>query len=410
MTHWYRARIGRPRRWSLWAVHALDPGPVRSLTLQIHGSTLESAHPDSTRNIESLVLDDHWVLAPGLINAHDHLELNSFPLLGAQRPYGNFYQWAKDVESRWNQEPLRTARKVDLQDRLRLGGFKNLLNGVTTVCHHNPYHRCMTRRFPVQVLQKYRFLQSLEQPDPGELQRARRGNAPLFVHVADGTDVRAQAEFERLAELFPGGSEIVLVHGLGLTESQIEIAARRKYRHVWCPVSNNYLYAACAPMEQIFPVMMTALGSDSALSGSQGLLDDLRYAAKLGGVRPDLIISMVTRQSAEILGLHRSVGRLTAGCLADLLVFPKVKGSLEDSLLTLHRRDIGLVIRQGRPVYGDKEFLELFRQHQVEVVCLQVDGREKILDASLRIPWETLALVRNWTPLWQGINRQNFCH
>src|SRR5262245_872485 len=37
-----------------------------------------------------------WLLLPGLINAHDHLELNLFPRLG-RGPFRNYREWAEAV-------------------------------------------------------------------------------------------------------------------------------------------------------------------------------------------------------------------------------------------------------------------------------------------------------------------------
>ena len=40
-------------------------------------------------------LEDYLIL-PGLINAHDHLEFNLFPRLG-NGPYPNYEEWANDI-------------------------------------------------------------------------------------------------------------------------------------------------------------------------------------------------------------------------------------------------------------------------------------------------------------------------
>jgi cytosine/adenosine deaminase-related metal-dependent hydrolase len=78
-----------------------------------------------------------YLLLPGLINAHDHLEFNLFPRLG-RGPYGNAVEWARDV---YHPDCPPVAQHLALTKRIRLlwGGLKNLLSGVTTVAHHNPY-------------------------------------------------------------------------------------------------------------------------------------------------------------------------------------------------------------------------------------------------------------------------------
>src|SRR5579863_8116034 len=91
------------------------------------------------------------LLVPGLINAHDHLEFNLFPRLG-RGPYANALAWAKDIY-RPDETPIREHLLVPKPVRLIWGGIKNLLSGVTTVAHHNPYaRRVFNERFPVKVL------------------------------------------------------------------------------------------------------------------------------------------------------------------------------------------------------------------------------------------------------------------
>src|SRR5262245_36663341 len=108
---------------------------------------------------------------PGLINAHDHLELNNFPRLKWHDRHANARDWIAGFTPRFKTDPrLIEPLKAPLADRLFLGGMKNLLSGVTTVCHHNPLFRVLRRgpqsllrgqRFPVRVVQHYGWSHSL---------------------------------------------------------------------------------------------------------------------------------------------------------------------------------------------------------------------------------------------------------
>src|SRR5207245_9802456 len=99
---------------------------------------------------------------PGLINAHDHLELNNFGRLKWRECYPNVADWIADFRPRFAADPALTGPlAVPLSDRLWLGGLKNLLSGVTTVWHHNPLYPALRRGFPMRVVRPYRFSHSL---------------------------------------------------------------------------------------------------------------------------------------------------------------------------------------------------------------------------------------------------------
>src|SRR5688572_29794935 len=55
-------------------------------------------------------------LYPGLINAHDHLEMNLYPKLGTP-PYHNYVDWAKDIYHP-SHSPIREIEKIDIETRL----------------------------------------------------------------------------------------------------------------------------------------------------------------------------------------------------------------------------------------------------------------------------------------------------
>ena len=102
---------------------------------------------------------DGCLILPGLINAHDHLEFSLFPKLGAG-PYPNAKAWAEDVY-RPAEAPIADHLLVPKRERLGWGAIKNLLGGVTTVCHHNPYEEVFEHDFPVRVVKRFGWAHSL---------------------------------------------------------------------------------------------------------------------------------------------------------------------------------------------------------------------------------------------------------
>jgi hypothetical protein len=97
-------------------------------------------------------LDGRFVL-PGLINAHDHLELNHYGPLKVRDTYGNAREWIGDLAPVIRERSdIREKSRIALADRLFIGGLKNLLAGVTTVGHHNPMYRAFGLHFPVRLV------------------------------------------------------------------------------------------------------------------------------------------------------------------------------------------------------------------------------------------------------------------
>ncbi|HXV60195.1 MAG TPA: hypothetical protein VEK15_05840, partial [Vicinamibacteria bacterium] len=148
-------------------------------------------------------VDGAFVL-PGLVNAHDHLELNHFGRLKFRPTYQSASEWVEDMRPRLREDPgIREGRELTLSDRLLIGGLKNLLSGVTTVAHHNPLYRELRRGFPIRVVRRYGwahsfFLEGRPVGANGELAaavkhayRATPSEAPFLVHVAEGIDRRS---------------------------------------------------------------------------------------------------------------------------------------------------------------------------------------------------------------------------
>ena len=112
------------------------------------------------RGDEVVDLDGAFVL-PGLINAHDHLELNHYGALKSCERYANAAAWIDDMRVRLHADPaVRTNRSHPLASRLFIGGLKNLLAGATTVAHHNPRYGGIRRSVPVRVVREYGWAHS----------------------------------------------------------------------------------------------------------------------------------------------------------------------------------------------------------------------------------------------------------
>jgi cytosine/adenosine deaminase-related metal-dependent hydrolase len=203
-----------------------------------------------------------------------------------------------------------------------------------------------------------------------------------MVHLAEGVDDEARGELARLEALGCLKENTVLVHGLAIDESGWRRVARAGAGLVWCPASNAFLFGRTVSIRDLLddadgPRTMVALGTDSRVTGARDLLDELRIAAMAAPVTARELLAMVTTSAARLLRQPR-VGRLVAGGAADLIVIPPLAKEPADALLKTTRRDVRLVVVDGRPMIGDPDLAAVFDARRVASRPLCVDAAPKL--------------------------------
>ena len=320
-------------------------------------------------------------LLPGLINAHDHLQLNSLPDHETPRFYQHARDWIAEVDGRRRTDPQFAAgASVARDERLLFGGVKNLLSGVTTVAHHDPLYPFLTDTgYPIEVVRNYGWSHSLYidgAQSVAESYRATPSGWPWIVHAAEGQNDEAAVEFDRLDALGCLGSNTLLVHGIALDQVQRARLEAAGSALIWCPSSNVRLFGKTAQVADLISKHRVALGTDSRLSGARDLLDELRFAATLGGLDEVTLEGLVTRDSATLLRLSDR-GALRPGLRADLLVLPA-----ETRLGDATRSEVRLVTIGGVARYGDADYVRRASADS-EWAHVEVDGAPKMLDRNI---------------------------
>jgi cytosine/adenosine deaminase-related metal-dependent hydrolase len=318
---------------------------------------------------------------PGLINAHDHLQLNGIPPLEHARLYLNVREWVADVNLQRRADPVFEARiAVPREQRLIIGGIKNLLSGVTTVAHHDAlFPTLLDPHYPTHVLKHLGWSHSLSVDGEQAVSASYRntpGDWPWIIHAAEGLDAAAAAEFDQLESIGCIGANTVIVHGIALSASQRARLIAAKAALVWCPSSNVRLFGRSAVVEDLIAAGRVALGSDSRMSGARDLLDELRLAAELIAIDEPALEALVTRDGARLLRLADR-GRIAVGARADLLILPAGL-----PLSQARRADIRLLLKDGQVCYGDRDLAAALVPSS-EWVDLRVDGVAKVLSAAI---------------------------
>lgn len=333
---------------------ALGPRESLSAAVTLQGdviASLLSETPASSSRAEVAIHDldlTGYLLFPGLVNAHDHLEFALFPRLG-HAPYADSAQWAEDIHTH-QAESIQLHKTVPKETRLWWGGVRNLLCGVTTVCHHNPLHPFLQGRdFPVRVVQEYSWAHSLTfaREIPKSLRRTGP-DEPFVIHAGEGIDQNSVDEFDALDALGALESRSVLVHGLALDRAGTERLNERGCSLVVCPSSNHFLFQRTHTRELLESVARLALGSDSPLTADGDLLDELRFTHRRDLLAIDRLYGTVTDKASGILRLHNGEGTLRIGASADLFAVRHRDGDPSEILACLSWRDVELVIVGGQ--------------------------------------------------------------
>jgi hypothetical protein len=191
----------------------------------------------------------------------------------------------------------------------------------------------------------------------------------LLLHLSEGTDEKAREHFEAL-RLSTGEWTITKalagIHCVALKPDDFETIQRNQGSMIWSPLSNLLLYGDTAKMKAAKENgILIGIGSDWSPSGSKNLFGELKVARLFseaqGGIFSDhALLSMATRNAAQILGWQDAVGSLEAGKRADFLVISGEDGDPYSMFLEAPETDIAFVVINGVPRFGKSSFMNKF--------------------------------------------------
>lgn len=287
-------------------------------------------------------IEGDYLVFPGLINSHDHLDFDLFPQLG-NRIYADYVEWGEDIHT-VNKPTINAVLKVPRQLRVKWGVYKNLLAGVTTVVHHGHYVDAPDA--PIHVFQDCNMLHSVQLEKRWQLKvnKPFAGKRPLVTHIGEGTNKAAHEEIDRLIKWNLFKRKLVGIHGISMDVKQ----AAAFEALVWCPDSNFFLNGATAAIDQLKHVTRILFGTDSTVSASWNIWEQLRLARQTGLLTDAELLASITTSAAGFWKLPEP-GFLQEGKQADIILVKK-----KQDFFAVNPEDIMLIVKKGRIILFDK--------------------------------------------------------
>jgi cytosine/adenosine deaminase-related metal-dependent hydrolase len=337
------------------------------------------------------VVQTHGIILPGLIDTHNHILFDIFDETdwSPTQSYTNHNQWPNDphysamvdAKQYLNGEG---SSPVDYNCEMeKYGELKGLIAGTTSIVGAaNPANKgcygTLARTIDqspnglgfddVQVATLFPSKSAAD----GVCSNLSDGSTHAYlIHIAEGTDASALAEFAKLGTITTDAGclyapQTTIVHGTALTANEFAVMADAGMGLTWSPRSNVFLYGAGTDLSQTTDVpaalalgLNVSLAPDWSIGGSPNLLDELRFADQVDNtlwgdtLSAQTLADMVTTHPAHALALDGVLGTLAAGAKADVVVIDGDPAAPYDALLAATPREVRLVLVGGVPLYGD---------------------------------------------------------
>ena len=346
-------------------------------------------------------LKNHLV-CPGLINTHTHLPMTLFRGLG---DHLSLKDWLEKVifpleKKMINPEFVRIGTELAVLELIK--------GGTTTVCDmyfHTPQMARVFEKYGLRAMlsvdalslysnwqEELDFLcESYQKKDsriypaiachapytcsPKILSRsveeAKKRDIPISIHVAETEwemeEIKkkyGKTPVRHLKDLNLIGPKALFVHGVHITEEDMDIMAETKTPLSYNPESNMKLSSGIAPILKALAQGITiGLGTDGPASNNNlNLWQEMDTAGKLQKLKNPSktvlakdIFSFVTTLGAKALGLFHTVGKIAPGFQADIIAldldhphfYPR-HDLLNHLVYSAHGGEVDFVMCQGK--------------------------------------------------------------
>lgn len=359
-------------------------------------------------------INTNGIIFPGLINIHNHLDWNVFPVWEVPRKYEIRYDWQDEPEYDRDLRKPHGILKDDFKiEMTKYAEVKALVGGTTTIQGssypwENAFTKILVRNtekdsdIKVKIQSRIPNISSDDDYYEKVLKNIQEGKTQVFIqHLAEGTSPEAKDEFSKLKELGLLREEVVIIHGTALGQQEFEEMSNSKTKLAWSPLSNLLLYGDTTDVDDAWKSgVLVSLTSDWSPSGSKNLLWELKVADWWNKKSFDKfftdyeLVQMVTVNPAIAINWDDSVGMIAANHLADLVIINDNNDEPYRSLIDASDSDVLLVVINGDAIYGTKDLMHSFGKNEFdEVGC---PGWTRALDT-------TNPLIDNGDQTWNDI-------
>jgi cytosine/adenosine deaminase-related metal-dependent hydrolase len=319
------------------------------------------------------------VISPGLINTHDHITFANNPPKGhGTERYEHRHDWRKGI---------RGHKKISVaggasQDVVRFAELRFVMSGATSIAgaggsdglvRNMDDTSARLEGLPVKLADSDTFplgdsAGTLVASGCAGYSASRRTAASIagldgyLPHISEGIDVETRNEIVCQSD---GANDLLqkqtaVVHGIAVKAEDVAKFRADQTALIWSPRSNVDLYGDTAPVVLYDNSgVQIALGTDWVASGSMNILRELKCADELNQryfakhFTDEALWRMVTTNAAFALGVHKVVGMLKPGYVADISIFRTNGAKAHRAVIDAGVEDVLLVLRGGKVLYGD---------------------------------------------------------
>ncbi len=357
------------------------------------------------------------VIAPGLINPHDHGNYNHLPRWKHSKHYKDRYEWQADKSYQIFKAPQSATFSKAKCETMKWAELRALVGGTTSMqgtsgsACISGWVRDLDTNGSTGGLSGYnidtqvtKISGTSDKTAQGWANGLKTGSsAALVVHLGEGIDALSRDEWYDLVAKGIALPGVSLIHATGLTGLELAEARQAGIKIIWSPQSNLDLYGDTTRVPAALKMgIQVALGPDWTPSGSMNMLDEMRCAKQLsdkrwGGLLTDeQLVKMATVDAAASVGADKLIGKLATGFYADIAVFRGDPTNAFASILAARPETIKLVLIGGKPQYGDAEIMGAIAAKICET--MDVCGMPKMVcmrDAGLILGDESVAQIKS---------------